>query len=159
MLIVSESQRRVRQPNRAPASEIYSGVYFRVLKKYIREGILKDVDILILTKEFGLIPFDKPLDYTEPSPGQPGKLALGAARINEIRQRNIKIIEKRMTSNSYGEVYVNVGREFRKLLEGIENLGINLTFSQGAGLGPKAAHMKGWILSQPRSSALEVESR
>jgi len=61
-----------------------------------------------------------------------------------LRQRNTKYLEKLIESTNLSEIYINVGREYMKLIGDVPT-STKSTFAQGAGLGPKARHMKNWI--------------
>ncbi len=143
---MAESQRRTQSKSRLPAINYFDGVYFRVLKKYLREGLLDDVDVLVLTKEEGLIPANKLVSYSTGTLGPAGRLDLPNARVRYLRRRNEKYLNRRIRSQNYSEIYVNVGREYMTLMGDIQT-SARTTFAQGAGLGPKAQHMKNWILA------------
>ena len=149
LVILAESQRRLPASEPTPAIDLYSGVYFRVLKKYIREGRLKHVDLLILTKNRGLVSGNERLTYSEPSPGFPGRLMLSPGRVALLRARNVRFLKRLLRRTKYGEIYVNVGIQFRRLLDGIDGLGVTITMAKGGGIGPKASDMKNWIMALP----------
>ncbi|MEM3426518.1 MAG: hypothetical protein QXJ62_05070 [Nitrososphaeria archaeon] len=54
MILLSASQRKSSDPEPLPAIERYQGVFFRVVKKYLREGKLKNIDIIIVSDRFGV---------------------------------------------------------------------------------------------------------
>lgn len=146
LIIVTTSYRVSDEKSPIPAIERYDGVYFRLLKKYKREGKLRNIDILILSERDGLIWTSKRVPYYKPR-GIIGALSLDEKSIEILRKENVERLEK--ITKRYTEAYVNVGRQYMKLLEGIENLSFpKITYSKGNGLGAKAAHMKNWILSQ-----------
>jgi hypothetical protein len=150
LVILAESQRRNQSQGKTPALDLYAGVYFRVLKKYMREGYLKHVDVLILTKQHGLVLPDKALPYAEPSPGPAGKLDMSPELVEVLRKRNLGFLRKLLRGIRYDEIYVNVGEQYGKLLMGLGGLGVRITMAKGGGLGPKAKDMKEWIERQPR---------
>lgn len=128
-----------------PAIERYNGVYFRVLRKHLREGKLRDTDILILSERYGLIWSDDKIPLYEIH-GKMGFLSLDEKDIEKMRQENLKILKNIL--DRYSEIYVNVGKEYMKLIKGFERLASGrITYAKGS-LGAKAAHMKEWILSK-----------
>jgi len=143
-IIVAASQRRKREPKTPiPALERFTGVYFRVLKKYIREGKLTQTDIIILSPEHGIIQVQDKIPYTEPTE----KLLLNKDMIAKMRKNNLQILEKIFNKKQYSKIYVNVGRTLIKLIEGFDKLTqAKIVYAAGPGLGPKAQHMKNWIL-------------
>lgn len=149
LMIISESKRRLATPGLVEAIERFSGVYFRLFKKYVKQGLLENVDVLILTKDHGLIEPTKPIPYSDPTSGYSGKLSLSPKEIEKTRKRNLEYLRQIFTHKRYSEIYVNVGRQFIKLIEGFERLSsAKINYASGRGLGPKAAHMKEWILKQ-----------
>jgi cytoplasmic iron level regulating protein YaaA (DUF328/UPF0246 family) len=129
-----------------PAIKRFDGVYFRLLRKCLRERKLRNVDILIVSEKFGLIWSKDKIPYYEVQ-GKMGALNLDKNTLEKIRQENLQKLKKIV--NRYSEIYVNVGREYLKLIEGFEKFATSkVTYSSGKGLGPKALHMKQWITSQ-----------
>jgi len=115
------------------------------LKKYLREGKLRNTDILIVSKKFGLIWSDDRIAYYEPSPGSWGSLGLNKETVDRIRNENLHKLKKLV--NRYSEIYVNVGQEYMKLIEGFQDFAAcKIIYATGKGLGPKALHMKQWII-------------
>jgi len=143
-MILAESQRRKVEPRTPiPAINRFSGVYFRVLKKYLREGRLPDTDIFIVSYEFGILRDKSKVPYREPVEN----LRFDRNIVEAKRRENLRTLERIITENRYDEIYVNLGSEYLKLIEGVEGLtSAKITYSEGAGLGPKARHMKNWIL-------------
>lgn len=147
LILITTSYRlnkEIKEP--IPAIERFDGVYFRILKKYIREGKLRNVDILIVSEKYGLIWAKDKVPYYDIH-GKMGSLSLSKKSIEKIRQQNLQKLKQIV--NRYSEIYVNVGREFLKLIRGFEKFTTcKVTYATGRGLGPKALHMKEWILSQ-----------
>ena len=148
LIIVSASSRLKKEPAEpAPAIERYDGVYFRILRKYLREGKLSDADILVISEKCSLMPADNKIPYHEPHPGPWGSLSVKKETISKLKEKNLEKLKKIV--DQYCEIYVNVGRGYKKLIEGFENfITCKITYAAGRGLGPKALHMKEWILSQ-----------
>jgi len=147
-LIIITTSYRLNKENTEPipAIERFDGVYFRLLRKHIREGRLRNVDILIVSEKFGLIWAKDKVPYYEVH-GKMGSLSLDKKTTEKIRKENLQKLKKIV--NRYSEIYVNVGREYLKLIEGFEKFTTSkVTYASGKGLGPKASHMKEWITSQ-----------
>jgi hypothetical protein len=119
-------------------------VFFRVLKKYLRQGELRDVDILVVTERFGIVSSEEPVPYNPDffTNVDPNAIA-------KLRRRNLAELQDWFSKRKYSEIYVNCGRDFMPLIEGFEKLtSAKITIAKGSGIGPKAANMKAWILSQ-----------
>jgi len=145
LIILTSSYRMDDRKELLPAIERYDGVYFRLLRKYMREGRLSNVDILILTERYGLISARKKIPFYIVR-GKIGELSLNEEEIRRIRLDNLKKLKK--ISQKYSEIYINVGKQYLKLIEGIESISkCKITYATGNGLGAKATHMKNWILS------------
>lgn len=149
LLIITESYRRKKLPKGLiPAIERYDGVFFRVLKSLERRNKLKNVDILIVSATFGLLYPESKVPYYEPHRGAFGSLP--RERISfEFKKDVLSKLQKQLRQKEYLEIYVNVGKQYRELIEGFEKItDANIIYAEGPGIGPKAAHMKKWILSQ-----------
>jgi cytoplasmic iron level regulating protein YaaA (DUF328/UPF0246 family) len=145
-IIVAASQRRVEEPkDPIPAIDRFKGVYFRILKKYLRSGKLSNTDILIVSQDFGVVRSKDKVPYRKPT----NKLDFHKEFVEKARKANLKTLGRIFREKNYNEVYVNVGKEFYKLIEGFESLAsAKIIHASGPGLGPKAKHMKNWILEQ-----------
>lgn len=133
---------QIKEP--IPAIERYDGVYFRTLRKYLREGKLSDTDILIVSEKYGLIWSEDKIPIVKPH-GRMGSLSLDEKAIEKLRQENLEKLKK--ITKKYSEIYVNIGREYMRLIKGFEKFtSCKIVYASGS-LGVKAAHMKEWILS------------
>ena len=140
LVIVSASQRRVPDPNPVPAIDRFDGVYFRILRKHLREGKLKDVDILVVSDRHGIVGANDVVPFYPPSE---------KIKVEEhLRISNLKKIGDILKRTPYSEIYVVCGKDFQAFIKGFEE-GINVpvTYCQGRGLGPKARSLKNWILA------------
>ncbi|MFX0210800.1 MAG: hypothetical protein ACFFDT_32775, partial [Candidatus Hodarchaeota archaeon] len=124
----------------------YEGIFFRVIKKYQREGRLKHTDIIVVSERLGVLLQNEKIPYYRPVPGKWGRI-MDKEKIEEKRRKNIAKLSKILSD--YSTIYVNLGKEYLKLIEGFNNLAEGeIIYAAGKGLGPKALHMKEWILSQ-----------
>lgn len=148
LVIVSASSSIRKEPfEPILAIERYDGIYFRVLRKYLRERKLRNIDVVIVSEKFGLMRSDDKISYYEPHAGKWGSLSLNKDAIKNLRRENLEKLKRIV--NDYSEIYINVGRQYMKLIEGFENFTTcKITHAVGKGLGPKALHMKKWIISQ-----------
>jgi len=144
LIIVAASLRRKKEPSKPiPAFERFTGVSFRVLKKYLREGNLENTDIIIISPNKGVLLSDTKIPYQEPSK----KLKFEKDFIEKMRKRNLIELGKIFDHEKYLEIYVSVGQKMMQFIEGFENLtSEKIIFAEGAGIGPRAQHMKNWIL-------------
>lgn len=148
LIIVSASSRLRKEPSEPiNAIERYDNTYFQILRKYLLERKLKKIDVLIVSQELGLIWSHDGISYHEPHAGKRGELSLDQHTIRRLREDNLEKLQGKL--DQYSEIYVNVGYDYMKLIKGFEQyVKGKVTYATGRGLGPKAAHMKQWLLSQ-----------
>jgi len=148
LVIVSASSRRKREPSEPiPAIERYDGIYFRILRKYFKERKLRNIDVLILSEKLGLMSSDRKISYNKPHAGKWGQLSLNKDAIENSKRENLEKLKR--IANNYSKIYVNIGHDYMKLIKGFEKFTTSkITYAKGKGLGPKASHMKNWLISQ-----------
>jgi len=154
--MVSASTRMRNEPSNLVALDRYDGVFFRVLRRALRDSGRRDIDVLVLSPVLGLIKGDEPLKLHEPLPGEWGTLCLDPRKANEAKARNLEFLRCFLKRRRYSEVYVNVGQQYMRLIEGFEKqFKCKIIRCKGEGPGPKAAHMKAWILgtNTPKSAS------
>jgi len=143
LLVLSSSQRRSTRPEAIPAIDRYEGVYFRIVKKYLREGILRNTDVLVVSEKFGILRADDKVPYHEPFRGY-----LPQKDLEERRKTNLDKLRAILAQKSYSEIFVACGKDFQKLIDGFQKLTpAKIVFCRGSGLGPKAQELKRWILT------------
>jgi hypothetical protein len=144
LIIVSASTRLNYTEDPIPAIERFDGANFRVLRKAISDGRMKDTQVLVLHEKEGLLKQNQSVPYIEPE-GKIGVLTINAKSAHSLRLKNLELLKREMENCS--EIYVNVGKHYLKLIEGFQNhTKARVTFAQGR-LGEKAAHMQDWIRS------------
>ena len=147
ILIIPSSIGRIKTTENLPAIERFTGVYFKVIRRWRREGHVKNVLVLILTDRFGLVEEQTPIPYYEPTFGQFGHLKLDPILKNSLREQSLGILQKILGAHKVDEIYINASKEFRELLFDIEKItSAKITYAQGRGIGPKSAHMRDWII-------------
>lgn len=125
-----------------PTLERYQGVYFRVLKKYVRENRLKDTDIIVISERFGVLKPTQKVPYYPPFEG-----VLPQKEVERNRETNLNKLRKLLSNDKYSEIFVVCGRNFYSLIQGFEKFtNAKVIYAQGRGLGPKAQHLRNWIL-------------
>ena len=143
LVIVSASQRRAPDPNPMPAIDRFDGVYFRILRKYLRESRLKGVDVLVVSDRYGilqandLVPFHHPSDKIKAT--------------ENARASNLTKLKDMLKKASYAEIYVVCGEDFQGFIRGFEEYAnTTVTYCQGRGLGPKARSLRDWIVAHSK---------
>jgi hypothetical protein len=140
LLIVACSQRKRPDTGLLPAIERYDGVNFRVIRKAMREGRWSsNINVLILSARHGLIRADKPIAYYDER--------MTRDRGLEHRESVLATLQPILSSNTWREVFVNLGRDYLVALSGLEQLlpsGTTIKYAKG-GIGRKMQAMKNWI--------------
>ena len=137
-MILSSTQRQHPDLTPLPALERYQGLYPSLLRSMQRRGLFpKNCDIVFVTG-FGIVTADDGIPAND-MPMTP-QLALS------LREKNLDTMRRILNAKRYDEVYVNLGQNFLKSIEGFEKFtDAKITYATGV-LGRKAAHMKAWIL-------------
>jgi len=149
LLVQSCSNRKRDAANRLPALERYDGYFFRIIKKAIDDGALRnDIDIMILSAEFGL------LDTGDLIPMYDRKMTI--QRAEELRNDVVNTLVSRIERSAYDELVINMGSEYEHAIRGVNaELKIDITRIEGEGIGEKGSKLKQFIRSD--SSVQEVE--
>lgn len=150
LIIISGSTRIIKDiPRPIPAIQRFDGVFIRLIRKYLKKA--RDIDILILSPVYGLISGEEKIEYKEPIGENWRKLKFDSNAISRMRESNLRMLRKWLSKRNYAEIYINVGKNMLKLIEGFEQIvpqTTKVTYAQGSGIGPKMTHMKSWIESR-----------
>ena len=114
-LLIQSCSKSKREPGEpVPALELYSGYYYKIIKKAKREGDFdSDIDICILSAEHGLIDSDTDLVFYDQK--------MDSERAIEIRDEVKMAIKSRVDTNTYDEILINMGQPYKEAIEGIED--------------------------------------
>jgi hypothetical protein len=153
-MIVSASSRVVGPITEdVPAIDRYDGIMARIVKKYVREGRLDSRGILIVSPTLGLVRALDPIPYHEPVKGDWRDPRPDEQTLQKMNHAALRLVKKLGESYELSEIYVNVGKRLYPIITGFEKLvACEVVYAKGRGLGPKAAHMKHWILSKTLTS-------
>lgn len=138
LLIISCSKRKKKVRGKVKAWDLYDGVIFRVLKKIEREnGLPKNLDILILSAKYGFI---KPSDL----------IRYYDYRLNSTSNKRSFLmgLKEHIKNDTISNVFVCLGKDYLKVLEGLETIfpnGTKFTYVSG-GIGLKMSFLKNWVL-------------
>jgi hypothetical protein len=138
LLIMACSATKFESEEPIPAIELYDGVNYRLLKKFLREeGMPEGLEVRILSAKHGLI---EPNTLIEPYNERLNPTRAGAI--------NADVLELLATIEGREEVFVNLGKDYLPAIEGIEEVfpNIKIGYARG-GIGVKMKEMKGWLQS------------
>ncbi len=147
LLIVSCSARKNQFDTPHPAWLVYDGVAFRSLKKIEREGKWpKDLDVLILSAEFGLISPDFLICNYDRS--------MTSERADEIAGSVARELEKQFEETRWSVVVLGMGQTYLKALrEVVWPAQLSVGVIPGR-VGVKLKLMKRWILNPEEANPL-----
>lgn len=136
LLIVGCSARKKAQPPEPiPALERYDGVFFRVLRKFLRTTGAPVPDVLIISARFGLITGQTPIpDYDQ---------RMTASRAKELAAEVQRLLAQHLAQRSYQAVFVNLGKEYLPTVASVDRLQ-NAKWASGQ-IGFRARQMKVWL--------------
>jgi cytoplasmic iron level regulating protein YaaA (DUF328/UPF0246 family) len=137
LLLLSCSSSKLTLPAEPiPAIERYTGVFFKVLNKWIREHPHHPrPDLLIISAQFGLLRPEALIPYYD----QRMNVRLAVALAPKIQTA----LQQELTSRRYRSILVNLGRDYLKALEGFNGLQ-GATWAQGS-IGVRARQLKNWL--------------
>ncbi len=140
-LLLSCSRAKRDTPGCVPAIERYDGPAFRVWRKFVRErpDMANDVDVYVLSAEYGLIRGDEPTrNYDR---------LMTRQRATELRSEVLARLEEAMTDEAYGELFVSLGQTYLLALDGYETVlppTVAVTVSRSP-FGRKLTELRNWL--------------
>lgn len=148
LMIMSASTRISEHASEAtPALFAYDGLFARFARKYIHEGFIDKRDVLFVSPKLGLLRGLEPLPLDDFPKGNWHTPKVDKEQLKTLNERALRLLRNIGKSGRYSEAYVNVGKELRVIIDGIEDvLSCKIIYASGSGIGPKVAHMKKWVM-------------
>ena len=111
LLIISCSDSKDGAPGLLPAYKRYKGQYYITLCKACREGYFpENLDILIISAEYGLLRWDEPIKcYNQ---------KMCSERANELRPSIEKKLKAFLNEKDYDQLFIALSQVYRSTLEG-----------------------------------------
>lgn len=136
LLLLACSARKRDEPSTPIAAiERYDGVFFRVLRKWLRQTLNPNLDVLIVSAEFGLIGATTPIpDYDRRM--TPRRALELASKV----QTDFRCFTSR---GQHRRIFVNLGEDYRSAVAGLNELD-GAVWAKGA-IGKRARQMKQWL--------------
>jgi hypothetical protein len=139
LLLLGCSDRKRLVKGECPAIELYDGVNFRVLRKFLNQrGWPPGLCIKILSAKYGLIDATKQIErYDERLDRQ------------TARSKRQSVLNSLKRAGKFESVFINLGKDYLPAVDGIENLWKHrVTYATG-GIGLKMRRMKRWLAGVP----------
>jgi hypothetical protein len=137
LVVISCSAAKVHSP-RAPLAALdrYDGVFYRVVRKAIRERCLSPgIELVILSAKYGLISPSTRIPFYEQRLTRERAMILGPV----VRQKMASLLRRR----SYCRLLVNMGRDYEAILREMPELN-DAIWATGS-IGRRAATLKAWL--------------
>lgn len=110
LLVLACSSRKVSSAELLPAIDRYDGVAYRVVKRLQCLGQYpEDVDLVIISAKYGVIPHDQPIPTYD--------LRMTPERAREQAAENRNILARLLENASYREVFISAGKNYLLALE------------------------------------------
>lgn len=95
------------------AFELYSGYYYKIIKKAMREGRFRnDIDICILSAKHGILDPDEEIECYD--------RRMDATRAEELRAEVHRDLQSRLGEKSYDSIVFNLGQAYEHAIKGFE---------------------------------------
>lgn len=135
LLVQACSKSKNHPPASTSALDLYTGYFFSIIKKAMREGEFdSSIDVCILSAEHGLI------DATDDIEWYDRKMDRDRAR--DLAPQVRKSLQNR-AAGDYDRIVVNVGEMYRRALDGIESeIDTQVHYIEGKGIGEKGHALK-----------------
>ncbi|MFA9418000.1 DUF6884 domain-containing protein [Natrinema sp. HArc-T2] len=151
MLLVQSCSKSKNRPGKpVQPLELYSGYFFKIIKKAIDDGEFQDnIDICVLSAEYGLIDSTDEINYYD--------RRMDADRASKLRPRVTRELRSRVDANGYDHIIFNLGTEYKAAIGDLSDLSASVQFIDGDGIGYKGHTLKQII--RGNYSSLEMEGK
>jgi len=125
----SASKRAVETPT--PAFDLYTGYFYKILKKAIREDEMRpNIDIAILSAKYGFLDLDEEIEYYD--------RRMDASRAQELNEEVLAAVAERTATSGYDRVVINMGETYQSAIEGLsDRIDVPIVAIEGSGIGEK----------------------
>lgn len=133
LLLQSCSASKRKEDGVLPALDIYSGYFYRILDKSIRNGEFRsDVDIAILSAKHGVLDPEDEIGYYDQQ--------MDRERATQLNSSVLDAISTRVTNAGYQRIVINIGQTYKKALVGLsDRVETPILEIPGGGIGEKGS--------------------
>jgi len=139
LLIIScSAAKRHGPPAEMPAIERYDGVFFKVLRKALREGHCRvPVEVRIISAKYGLVnPETRIPSYN---------VRMDTRQAEKLRSSIRRKLQRTINKNKPREILVNLGKAYAEIIRDLPELE-NATWAAGP-IGKRAGALKSWLVN------------
>ncbi len=142
LLIISCSNKKDDSKNKLPAIKRYTGAYYKVLNKLMRENKFpEDVELLIISAKYGLLKPNELIDYYD--------LKMTYEQAKLLNKRIISKLKIYLKNKCFDEIFINLGKEYMASISGFQELihpRTKVIIAKGR-IGERMKQMKEWLCS------------
>jgi len=138
LLVQSCSASKHEPAETVPALQLYSGYFFKIIKKAMRDGVYNDsVDLRILSAEHGIVEPTQEIGFYD--------RRMDSERAERLAPQVSEQLSAAIDSE-YDKLLMNVGREYREALQRAEEeLNVPIYYIEAGGIGYKGQVLKRFI--------------
>lgn len=114
LLVQSCSKSKIQAEEPVPALKLYSGYFYKIIKKARREGDLRpDFNMCIVSAKHGVIdPTTEITTYNQ---------RMDSERANELAEEITADLTSVIRERNHNKILINMGKEYKQALAGFEN--------------------------------------
>jgi len=146
LLVLGPSFRRRKDPSPLQAIKRFDGLFYRVARRYLDS--VKDVDVLVMKDDLTLVDARTLLPFNPPEGETWGRQSVSENAVEKARKRNETVLNQKVKSGKYSEVFIAMGKKYAEALPHISMLNIKVVFPTTGGPGPKARALKEWMCGE-----------
>jgi cytoplasmic iron level regulating protein YaaA (DUF328/UPF0246 family) len=137
LLVQSCSKSKIQASESVQALDLYSGYFYKIIKKSIREDqLVEDLDLSILSAKHGLLDPDQAIEpYDE---------RMTTERADSMADEVTASLRSTITEGDYERVIINAGKTYRRAVQ-TEELPATVSYISGDGIGAKGQALKQFI--------------
>ena len=142
LLVIPCSKRKISSKDETiPAIDLYNGPFYQTIKKTFRQnGMLDNLDILILSAKYGLIPSNKMISNYDQ--------IMTIERAKELKNHVTMEFKELLKDRYYTEIFINLGKTYTIALEESKNLLDDYNVYWGHGqIGERLHQLKTWLIA------------
>ncbi|WP_342708156.1 DUF6884 domain-containing protein [Natrinema salaciae] len=139
LLIQSCSKSKKQTDEPISAMELYSGYFFKIIKKSRREETVNsNIDVGILSAKYGFVKSDEKITAYDRQMNSERAMEIGSTMREELRNY--------ISHEGYDRIIINAGKEYRKAINGFDDgLSVDIYEITGDGLGLKGRSLKRFL--------------
>jgi cytoplasmic iron level regulating protein YaaA (DUF328/UPF0246 family) len=137
LLVQSCSKSKISPSEPVKAIDLYSGYFYKILKKSIRAGEFNDkIDISILSAKYGLISPERTIE--------PYDRQMTISRADQLADEVTTSLQSKIEEQDYEQVVINAGKAYRCSVI-TEQIPTEVRYIAGDGIGTKGHAFKQFI--------------